>query len=129
MRIEPRILRQQSGVDVEHLAVVVLDEPGTQYAHEAGEDDQVDVGVVDLAGHRAVEGLAVVEGSVIDARRRNAGFLRALQTEGIGLVGQHEHDVEFERLRGDCVDESLKVRPAAGNQDRGAAGSGRVTQR
>ena len=96
MGVQAAIGGQEGRVDIEHPAVPLLDEPGGQHAHEAGEADQLDLVLIELRLHRAFEAFAVGIGLVVDHRRRDALGCGEVQPFRRRLVGQDQHDFRGE---------------------------------
>jgi hypothetical protein len=73
-------------VDVQDSALVVLHQPRTQYAHEAGQDQQLWLPVVELGGNCLVECLTRLEVAVFDAQCVDSGHSCASQAVSVGPV-------------------------------------------
>ena len=96
-------------MDVEYPPRVMVHEPGAEDAHEAGEDQQLRPDLVEPRGNGAIEGFAVGEIAVLDARGGYARGPGTLQAEGIGPVAEDEAEVEIDVAGRGCIDERLQV--------------------
>jgi len=109
VRIEARVSRQQGRVDIQDLALVVLDEPRAQNAHETGENQQVRRKLIKFRSNRAIEGFTIVEIAMLDAGGLDAGLPRAREAIRIGAIAEHQAKVEIDHAGIDLVDERLQV--------------------
>jgi len=83
---------QQAGVDVDQPAFVVLNEPGREDAHEAGQHHQRRPVAVDFGHQRGIEGLSRCKPLVIQDRGGNVVLAGDAQAAHLGLVaddGRH----------------------------------------
>src|SRR5690606_3894922 len=87
--------------------LIVLNELGGEDAHESGQNDQVGRMGIDERGECLIIGGSVGEFSMIENGARNTGPGGALQTEGIGAVGNHRDNVSLPGMQ--SIDKSLQV--------------------
>src|SRR5690606_11638998 len=99
------VLGQQGGVDVQQAAQVVVDEPGGEDAHEAGEYHQLRLVAVDQRRQRLIVAGAVRVVPVAEHGMGDAGSGGAFQSIGIGAVGNDRDDVSLLGVQG--IDECL----------------------
>src|SRR5215469_549046 len=104
-------------MDVENAAAPASDEPGSQKSHEAGETDDFNTVFAKFFIEGALESFAVLaEGSVIDHRGGDCGFVRTRKPAGIRPIRHDEHD--FRRIITSLggLDQRARVRAAPGDQ-------------
>ena len=122
MGVQPRIFRQQRGVDVQHPSAETRHELRGQDPHEPGEAQDVGLRRQQRLEQRGLErGAVAAEGAVIDrgggdVHRRSAG-----KPGGRRVVRRHQHRPR-RMVAGHRADQLHHVRAAAGNQDRDAPG-------
>src|SRR6185312_4416252 len=94
VRVEPLEGRQQSRMDIEQALRPLLDEPRGEQPHKAGKAHDFDAMPRKHALQGALEGGAVLaECGVVDHVGCDARRLRALQSAGIGDIGNDERDL------------------------------------
>lgn len=94
VRIQALKERQQSGMNIENLAFVVIDKDGRQNAHEAGKHHHVGIVLVDDLNHGAFEVFTGLESLVIDHGRFDAHFLGSFKSGRIGTVGKNKRNAD-----------------------------------
>lgn len=107
MGMQANVPGEQRRVDVQQSALIAGNELRSEDTHEAGQDDQLGLVAVNQLGQRPVVTGAVREVAVTENGAGNTGPGCALQTEGIGAVGDHRDDIGLLRMQ--AVYERLQI--------------------
>src|SRR5205807_6084068 len=115
--VQAAVRRQERGVNVEHPAEVVIDEPPRQNAQETRERDHIRLMLLQRRRQRALEGaiasaLELQHRGGLDTQRGGAG-----ETGRVGAVGDHHRDPRGDAAREARARDGDHVRAAAGNED------------
>ena len=117
VRVETLEGGQQRGMDVDQPVLPAGDEVRRQHAHEAGEADQLDPCGLQRLAQRLLEGAARAVVPMVDHAMGQARAGGPGEAEGVGAVGEHQHDLARSVGAGTVVDQRLKVGAAARDQD------------
>ena len=119
--VQPRVLGQQGGVNVQQAAKKGFSKYRREDAHEAGEDDQVGLPRGKAFHQRGVESLAAGVVAVLDAGGWQARIPGTFQPRGIGPVAEHQADLGVQATVCTGIHEGLQVGAAPGYQYGNAA--------
>ena len=103
-------------MDVDETPVVMLDEAGREYAHEAREHDESRTAGVDGLCERRVETLAAPVGFVIDDPGSDVCLSCAVQACRSRPIADDRAELEGTVGIAGIVDDGLQIAAAAGNQ-------------
>lgn len=108
---------QERWMDVEDAIWEGLDEVGGEQAHVAGEEDEVDAGLVEMDDEGVVVfgAFAAIGGDGLGGEAEGSG---GLETGGLGAVREHDGDLGLgEAALGDGAMDGEEVRAATGEED------------
>src|SRR5688572_18245918 len=108
---------QQGRVNIQNGVGKGIDQWGADYAHEAGETDQIDLTRLELPNERAVVVVSRWPTSMTQDGRLNPGETCAVQSARTFLVRDHNGDGRLQSTVANRIDERLQIGPAAGNQN------------
>lgn len=102
MRVQALVLGQQRGMYVEQSPRIVVDKLGTEYAHEASEDEQVWLPLVYVFDQGLIEGETISVVRVFQYGGGHVVLTRSFEAVGIGFVAEHADNPEGSRCRRLC---------------------------
>src|SRR4029079_1349182 len=112
MSVESAVLRKQGRVDIENTAAPLLDEPGRENTHEAGEGEGADFMALQRTVHLAVE-LLLADALALKGPGLKSSLACPFEASSIGPVRGDERDLVAARL----LDERAHIAPTAGDED------------
>ncbi len=112
--VQPAVLGQQRGVDVEQASAETLHDAGAEDAHVAGADHPVRLRRGDGVAQRLVERSAVGEG--LGLGRPAAVRRHHRQRRRFGAIAEHADHLGIQGAGGDRGEDGLQVGAAAGSE-------------